>query len=159
MDLNSAFLHWNWISYKENNTEYNRIFGAPLASLFPWVLRGAFISHARLSHAEIRNYVQSSSFTNHLYNSATLAKYATTGLVYAAQLNKFQKIPDLLLFTEVVVASPNAVISRCYFAEDGTDFFIRAFRTCSTIIPHYSTNQILHLWRCRCRGRRRCWRV
>ena len=43
------------------------------------------------------------------------------------------------------------LISRCCFAEGGTDF-IRACRTCSTIVFPHSTNQILHLWRCRCRS-------
>ena len=39
----------------------------------------------------------------------------------------------------------NVVISRCCFAEDSTDLFIRACRTCSTIIFPHSTNQILNL--------------
>ena len=47
----------------------------------------------------------------------------------------------------------NEVISRCCFAEDGTDLFISACRTCSTLIFTRSTNQILNLWRCRCRSR------
>ena len=41
--------------------------------------------------------------------------------------------------------------SRC-FAEDGTELFISACRTCSTIIFPHPTNQILNLWRCACRS-------
>ena len=40
------------------------------------------------------------------------------------------------------------------FCKEVTDLFIRACRTCSTIIFPHSTNQILSLWRCRCRSRR-----
>ena len=49
------------------------------------------------------------------------------------------------------------VISRCYFAEGGTDLFIRACRTCGTIVFPHSTNQILNLWRCRLPFRCWCW--
>ena len=33
------------------------------------------------------------------------------------------------------------------------DLFVSACCTCSTLIFHHSTNQILSLWRCRCRSR------
>ena len=42
-----------------------------------------------------------------------------------------------------MIKTVNVVISRCCFAENGTDLFIRACRTCSTIIFSHSTNQIL----------------
>ena len=42
------------------------------------------------------------------------------------------------------IKTVKVVISRCCFAEDGTDLFIRACRTCSTIIFPHSTNQILN---------------
>ena len=48
------------------------------------------------------------------------------------------------------------VISRCCFAEDGTDLFISACGTCCPLIFPHSTNQILNLWRCRCLSRLRC---
>ena len=35
----------------------------------------------------------------------------------------------------------------CWVAEDGTDLFISACRTCSTTIFSHSTNQVLNLWR------------
>ena len=53
-----------------------------------------------------------------------------------------------------VIKTVNEVISRCCFAEDGTDLFISACLTCSTLTR--STNQILNLRRCRCRSRRWC---
>ena len=56
--------------------------------------------------------------------------------------------------TQVFINTVNVVISRCCFAEDGTDLFIRACRTWSTIIFPRSTNQILNLRRCLCRSRR-----
>ena len=42
----------------------------------------------------------------------------------------------------------NVVISCCCFAEDSTYLFIRACRTCSTIIFPHPTNQIVDLWCC-----------
>ena len=78
------------------------------------------------------------------------AKNATTGL-FCAPLNQIQGIKDLRLYAQVVIKTINVVISRCCFAEDGTDLFISACRTCSSLIFPHSTNQILNLWHCRCR--------
>ena len=44
---------------------------------------------------------------------------------------------------QVVIRTVNVVILRCCFAEDGTDLFISACCTCSTLIFRPSTNQIL----------------
>ena len=63
---------------------------------------------------------------------------------------------DIRLYAQVVVKTVNAVISRGCFPEDGTDLFIGACRTCSTIVFPHSTNQILNLWRCRSCSRRWC---
>ena len=71
-----------------------------------------------------------------------LAKQATTGLV-CAPLNEIQRIRDLQLYAQVVIRTVNVVILRCCFAEDGTDLFISACCTCSTLIFPPSTNQIL----------------
>ena len=49
------------------------------------------------------------------------------------------------------------MLKCCYFAEDGTNLFIWACCTCSTIIFPHSTNQILNLWLCRCRCRSCRW--
>ena len=38
------------------------------------------------------------------------------------------------LYAQVVIKKVNIVISRCCFGEDGTDLFINACRTCSTLI-------------------------
>ena len=57
----------------------------------------------------------------------------------------------------MLIKTLNVVNSRCCFAEDGTDLFITACRTCSTIIFPHSANQILNLWRCRCRSCRWCF--
>ena len=46
------------------------------------------------------------------------------------------------------------VISGCYFSDDGTELFLSASRTCSTLIFPQSTNEILNLWRCNCCSRR-----
>ena len=43
-------------------------------------------------------------------------------------------------------------ISRCCFAEDGTDLFIIACRKRTTLVFPHSTNQILNSWRCRYRN-------
>ena len=43
-------------------------------------------------------------------------------------------------------------ISRCCFAEDGTDLFIIAYPTRTTLVFPHSTNQILNSSRCRCRN-------
>ena len=43
-----------------------------------------------------------------------------------------------------MIKTVNEVISRCCFAADGTDSFISACRTCSTLIFTRSTNQILN---------------
>ena len=48
------------------------------------------------------------------------------------------------------------VISRCCFADDGTDLFISVCRTCSTLVFLHSTNQILNLWRSCCGCHPRC---
>ena len=68
-------------------------------------------------------------------------------------LNEIQRIRDLWIYAQIFIKTVNEVISRCCFAEDGTDLFISACRTCSTLIFPRSTNQILNLWRCRCRSR------
>ena len=47
-------------------------------------------------------------------------------------------------FASKNINTVNVVISRCCLAEDGTDLFIRACCTCSTIIFPYSTSQILN---------------
>ena len=56
-------------------------------------------------------------------------------------------------FSQVVIKTVNEVISRCCFAEDGTALLISACCMCSTLMFTRSTNQILNLWRCRCRSR------
>ena len=71
-----------------------------------------------------------------------------------ALLKWIQKIKDLLLLAQVLVKTANAVISHCCFAEDGTELFESASRMRSILIFPRSTNQILHLRRCR--WRRRC---
>ena len=48
------------------------------------------------------------------------------------------------------------VISRCCFADDGTDLLISVCRTCSTLVFRHSTNQILNLWRSCCGCHPRC---
>ena len=50
-----------------------------------------------------------------------------------------QGMRDLWFYAQVVIKTVNEVISRCCFAEDGTDFFISACRTCSTLIFTWST--------------------
>ena len=60
---------------------------------------------------------------------------------------------NLWFYAQVVIKTVNEVISRCCFAEDGMDLFISACRACSTLIFTRSTNEILNLWRCRCRSR------
>ena len=82
-------------------------------------------------------------------HSIIMVKYATTGLV-CALLHSIRRIKDLPLYGQVVIKTVNVIISRCFFAEDGTDLFIRACCTCSTLSFSYSTNQILNLWRCGC---------
>ena len=54
---------------------------------------------------------------------------------------------DLLLRSRVVVGASNMNISRRRLQQ-------KACRTCSTIIFPHSTNQIIDLWRYRCRYRR-----
>ena len=39
------------------------------------------------------------------------------------------RIKDVRLYAQVVIKKVNTVISRCCFAEDGTDFFLSACRT------------------------------
>ena len=46
-------------------------------------------------------------------------------------------------YVKVVIKSVNEVLSRCCFAKDGTDLFISACRTYSTLIFTRSTSQIL----------------
>ena len=50
----------------------------------------------------------------------------------------------------------NVIISRCCFADDGTDLFISMRRTCSTLVFLHPTNQILNLWRSCCGCHPRC---
>ena len=54
--------------------------------------------------------------------------YNWTG-VCAVELNT--EIQDLRLKAQVVIKTVDVVISRCCFAEEGTDLFISACRTCS----------------------------
>ena len=58
---------------------------------------------------------------------------------------------DLLLRARVVVRTSNMKISRRHLADYVKTLHQKACRTCSTIIFLHSTNQIFHLWRCRCR--------
>ena len=55
-----------------------------------------------------------------------------------------QRIKDLRLYAQVVIETVIVEISRCYFAEDGTDLFISACGTCSTLIFPHPTNQIIN---------------
>ena len=50
-------------------------------------------------------------------------------------------------------AKLNLEISRCHLADYVKELYLRACRTCSTIIFPYSTNQIIVFWRRRCRCR------
>ena len=79
-----------------------------------------------------------------------LARNPTTGLV-CAPLHQIPRTKDLRLYAQVVIKTLNVVISRCCFAEYGTDLFISACRTCSTLIFPHSTSQVLNLYPCRCR--------
>ena len=47
--------------------------------------------------------------------------------------------------------SCHMVVSRFCFAEDGTELFLSACRTCSTYFCSYSTNKIFHMRCCQCR--------
>ena len=58
---------------------------------------------------------------------------------------------DSLLHAYVVVKTSNLVISRRRYAEDRKNTCC----TCSTIIYALLTNDIIALWRCRSRSRRR----
>ena len=58
---------------------------------------------------------------------------------------------DLLLRACVVVRTSNMKISRRRLADYVQTLHQKACRTCSTIIFLHSTNQIIDLWRCRCR--------
>ena len=82
-----------------------------------------------------------------------LTKNPATGLALSKSIHRTK---DFRLYAQVLIKTVNQVISRCCFVENGTDLSIRACRTCSTIIFPHSTNQILSLWRCRCRSRRWC---
>ena len=50
----------------------------------------------------------------------------------------------------------NLEISRCHLADYVKELYLRACRTCSTIIFPHSTNQIIVFRRRRCRCRRLC---
>ena len=53
--------------------------------------------------------------------------------VRIAELN----MRDLQLYAQDVIKTANVVFSRCCFAEDSTELFISACRTCSTLLfPH-----------------------
>ena len=54
------------------------------------------------------------------------------------------------------VKSLNMEILRCHLADYVREFYQSACRTCSTIIPPHSTNQIIVFWSRRCRGLRPC---
>ena len=53
-------------------------------------------------------------------------------------------IKDFWLYAQLVIRTENVVISGRYFAEDCTDLFLSACRTCSAFIFPHSTNQILN---------------
>ena len=60
------------------------------------------------------------------------------------------------MYAQVVIKTVNILISRCCFAEDGTDLFISACHADSTLISLTRPIKFFYLWRCRCRCRRRC---
>ena len=60
-----------------------------------------------------------------------------------------QRVKDLLLRARVVVRTSNMKISRRRLADYVKTLHQKACRTCSTIIFHHSTNQIIDLKRCR----------
>ena len=62
---------------------------------------------------------------------------------------------DLLLQACVVIKTSNMKISRRFLVDYVKTLNQKLFRTCSTIIPPYSNNQISDLWSFRCRSRRR----
>ena len=68
---------------------------------------------------------------------------------------KRDRARDLKLQARVVVKTSNMEFSRRYLADYVKKLHHKACRTCRTIIFPYSTNQIIDLWRCRCRSRRR----
>ena len=45
-----------------------------------------------------------------------------------------QRIKAVHLYAQVVIKTVNIIISRCCLAEDGTDLFISACHTCSTLV-------------------------
>ena len=47
---------------------------------------------------------------------------------------------------QALVKTANVAISLSCFAEDGTELFSKACRTCSTLTVYHSTYQILNLW-------------
>ena len=61
---------------------------------------------------------------------------------------------DLLLRAPVVVRTLNMKISRLRLLDYIKTLHQKACRTCSMITCPHSTNQIIHLWRCRCLCRR-----
>ena len=61
---------------------------------------------------------------------------------------------DLLLWARVVVRTSNMKISRRHLADYVNKSRQKTCRTCSTLIFPRSANQIIDLWRCRCRCRR-----
>ena len=62
-----------------------------------------------------------------------------------------QRMSNLLLWAFVVVRTSQMKISRRHSADCAKKSHQKACRTCSTIIFHHPTNQIIDLWRIRCR--------
>ena len=62
---------------------------------------------------------------------------------------------DLLSFVHVVFKTANAVISRCCFAEDGSESFSSALNVQNAFFS-CSINQIVNLLCCCCFSRRQC---
>ena len=62
-----------------------------------------------------------------------------------------QKLKDLVLRAHVVLRTSKMEVSRLRLADYVKNLHQKACRTCSTIIFPQSTNQITHLFCCRCR--------
>ena len=65
------------------------------------------------------------------------------------------RMKDSHLHAHVVVKTSNLVVSRRRYAEDLKNICYNPCGTCSTIIYDLLTNDIILLWRCCCRCRRR----
>ena len=71
--------------------------------------------------------------------------------LYKIGLSCKVEVKILLLRARVFVRTSNMKISRRRLADYVKTFHQNVCRTCSTIIFRHSTNQIIDLWRCRCR--------